>query len=127
MTHAEQALLAPDTAAGLTAAQAAVAALQRAFGRSRYILRTIPARSRVDPSRRLSGELSAAGNWRRDLESPTTDRQTRESRALLSDLLDIAARVQARRPVSPQTFTLLAERALAIDSSDDVWQESRDG
>lgn len=77
----------------------------------------------MDPSRRLSGDLSAAGDWRRDLEPPTIDRQTRASRALLSDLLDIAATVQARRPVSPHAFTLLAERALAIDSSDDLWQD----
>ena len=45
MTSAEQGLSARDTAAALHAATQAVEALQRAFGRNRYILRTLAART----------------------------------------------------------------------------------
>ena len=55
MGRVEVALAAVDTSTALTQARAAVAALQRALGRSRYILRTIPVGSRIDPSRRLTG------------------------------------------------------------------------
>ena len=123
MSRAEQALVAVNTPAALAAARAAVDALQRAFGRSRYILRTIPLRIRVDPSRRLTGELSGAGDWRRDLEPPTMDRETREARNLLERLLDVASAVRAGRTLDPAAFTSLAEQALAIDPGAAVWQD----
>jgi len=123
MSRAEQALVAVDTASALAAARAAVDALQRAFGRSRYILRTIPVQSRVDPSRRLTGELSGAGDWRRDLEPPTTDRETGEARNLLSRMLDVASAVRAGRTLDPAVFTSLAEQALAIDPGAAAWQD----
>ena len=44
----------------LAARAAAVDALQRAFGRSRYLLRSLASRSRLDPSRRLTGNVSSA-------------------------------------------------------------------
>ncbi len=123
MTRTEQALLVPDTAAALKAAQAAVAALQRAFGPSRYILRTTPTRGRIDSSRRLSGDLSAARDWRRDLEPSADDRRTRQARALLADLLEVAATSRGGQAVAHGMFTELAERALAIDPNDAVWQD----
>jgi hypothetical protein len=137
MSRAEQALVAADTAAALPPARAAVEALQRAFGRSRYILRTMPVRSRVDPSRRLTGELSAAGDWRREPQPAAVDRESAEARALLSKLLDIAAVAHALRPaqglpsvpsdaggrIDPDTLTTLAEQALAIDPGSASWQD----
>jgi hypothetical protein len=123
MSRAEQALVAVNTASALTAARAAVEALQRAFGRSRYILRTIPVGSRVDPSRRLTGELSDAGNWRRDPSPPSLDRDTREARLLLARLLDTASAVQGGRAIDRSVFTSLAEQALAIDPGAAIWQD----
>jgi hypothetical protein len=123
MGRADAALAVPDTAAALAAARAAVAALQRAFGRNRYILRTIPVRGRVDPARRLTGELSGAVDWRRDLDTPTIDRETQAAQSLLTRLLDAASRLRAGQPVAPSTFTILAEQALAIDSADATWQD----
>ncbi len=73
MGKVEVGLAAINTGAALPPARAAVEALQRAFGRNRYILRTLPVRSRVDPSRRLTGELSAASDWRRELYPPAAD------------------------------------------------------
>ena len=73
MGKVEIGLAAINTSAALPPARAAVEALQRAFGRNRYILRTLPVRSRVDPSRRLTGEMSAASDWRRELFPPAPD------------------------------------------------------
>src|SRR5262249_23937390 len=68
MGQAEQSLVAVDTAAALPPAKSAVDALQRAFGHNRYFLRTLATRSRLDPSRRLTGDLKEASGWNRSLE-----------------------------------------------------------
>jgi hypothetical protein len=123
MSRAEQALVAVNTAPALAAARAAVEALQRAFGRSRYILRTIPVGSRIDPSRRLSGELSAAADWRRDPDAPSLDRDTLETRTLLSRLMETAAAISAGQVIESSVFSSLAEQALAIEPDASEWQE----
>ena len=60
MSQAEKQLTAANTGEALTAERAAVAALQRAFWRDRYILRALATRSRLDLARRLTGSLSEA-------------------------------------------------------------------
>ena len=95
MGKVEVGLAAINTTAALPPARAAVEALQRAFGRNRYILRTLPVRSRVDPSRRLSGELSKASDWRRELIPPAPDAAVEAARALLARLLDLAPSVKS--------------------------------
>lgn len=60
MSRAEARLNAGDTAAALVFERAALRALQRAFDRRRYLLRTIPERARIDVSRRLSGDWGQA-------------------------------------------------------------------
>jgi hypothetical protein len=123
MSRAEVALGSVDTSTALTEAKAAVQALQRAFGRTRYILRTIPVASRVDPFRRLTGELSGAGDWRREIQVPPSDRELTAARTLLSRLLDTASQVSAGRTVDPSVFAALAEQALAIQPGVTVWQQ----
>ena len=123
MTRAEQRLTAVNTSAALPPARAAVEALQRAFGRARYILRSVPVRSRIDPARRLTGELSAADDWRRELPPATLDRQTREARALLSQMLELASALRAGTRIDRGAFAALAERALAIDPGAAPWPE----
>ena len=122
MTRAEQELVSVDTTSALAAAKAAVQALQRAFGRRRYILKTIPVGSRVDPSRRLTGELPEAGDWRRDPD-PSVDRETRESRNLLLKMLQTAASLNAGPGIDPSVFVALAEQALVIDPGAALWQD----
>jgi hypothetical protein len=123
MSLSEQGLTAVDTGRALPPAKAAVEALQRAFGRNRYILRSLAARSRIDPSRRLTGELDAAADWRRKLTPVVVDRTMRESRALMVELLDIAAAIHARGQVPDQRFTRLAEQALAVEPAAAEWQD----
>ena len=122
MGRVEVALAGVDTSTALTQARAAVAALQRALGRSRYILRTIPVGSRIDPSRRLTGELSGARDWRREIDATPSDRELGEARILLSRILETASQVNTGGRVDPSTFLSIAEQALAIGPGLDTWQ-----
>ena len=122
MSEVETALGAVDTGAALPPAKAAVEALQRAFGRNRYFLKTLAERSRIDPSRRLTGDLKEAADWRRLLAPPTDDPKVRDARLLLSRLLDLTS-VSGRPPVTAAgPVGRLAEEALAIDPSSADWQ-----
>jgi hypothetical protein len=125
MSHAEQALLGVDTAAALEQARLAVEALQRAFGRNRYLLRTLPVRSRIDPSRRLSGKLDEAGDWRRAPFESEADTRAVATRQLLTGLLDVAPTLAAAPSDArvSSALTRLAEQALAVDPGEAEWQQ----
>ena len=121
MTRAEQGLVAINTTVALPPARAAVEALQRAFGRSRYLLRSLASRTPLDPSRRLTGNTSTADVWRRAI----IDADPREGAALRS-LLDrlIAAYDTLDNPGAPPNLAALAEAALAIDPGAAEWQQT---
>jgi hypothetical protein len=122
MSRAEVGLAAVSTGAALPPARAAVEALQRAFGRNRYFLRTLPVRSRVDPSRRLTGEMKDASDWKRDIPPPVHDPQSLAARRVLERLIALSPAVRANT-VDPQVLTSMAEEALAVDPSATEWQE----
>jgi len=126
MGKVEIGLAAVNTGAALPPARAAVEALQRAFGRNRYILRTLPVRSRVDPSRRLTGEISMASDWRRELIPPPPDAAVDAARILLARLLELAPAVRAGS-VAPSVLNALAEEALAVDPAAEDWQVASKG
>ena len=121
MGKVDIALAAINTTAALPPARAAVEALQRAFGRNRYILRTLPVRSRVDPSRRLTGETAAASDWRRELYPPAPEETVEAARRLLTRLLDLAPAVKAGS-VEASVLTGLAEEALGVEPAAEDWQ-----
>lgn len=124
MSRVEQALVAGDIGAALPPARAAVEALQRAFGRNRYLLRTLPVRSRLDPSRRLSGERDEAEDWRREIEASEAAPGAVAAREILTGLLDLAPAVAAGPgTVDAARLTILAERALAVDAGSEEWQQ----
>ena len=83
MSQAEKLLTGTNTAEALVAERVAVSALQRAFSRDRYILRALATRSQLDPSRRLTGNLTDATGWRRVAPEAPENRRT----ALMQDLL----------------------------------------
>jgi hypothetical protein len=119
MTRAEQGLAAIDLKAALAAARDAVNSLQRAFGRNRYFLRTLSARSRIDPSRRLSGRLDAASGWN------TTDPAggaARPAGTLAGELTELSNAIARKAGADRSIVERLAERALAIDPSSSTWQ-----
>ncbi len=121
MGRVEVGLAAINTTAALPPARAAVDALQRAFGRNRYILRALPVRSRVDPSRRLTGETSNASDWRRELFPPAPDVAVQAARGMLARLLDLSSSITSGS-AAPLVLTALAEEALAVDPAAEDWQ-----
>jgi hypothetical protein len=111
MSEAGKLLTGVNTAGALKAERAAVAALQRAFSRDRYILRALATRTELDPQRRLTGNLSQAVSWRR--ESPTSEPNRRAAR--LQDLLSGIGGLRQPGTAAPEHVVALAREALAID------------
>ncbi|MEO7275388.1 MAG: hypothetical protein ABIX28_18235 [Vicinamibacterales bacterium] len=124
MSEVQTALGAVNTGAALPPAKSAVEALQRAFGRNRYFLKTLAERSRIDPSRRLTGDLKEASDWRRVLIAATDDPKSRDARLLLTRLLDLATAEGALPAASAApAVARLAEEALAIAPGSPDWQK----
>lgn len=110
MSQAEKLLTATNPTDALPAERDAVAALQRAFARDRYILRASPTRIDIDPKRRLSGDLSSALGWSRPIPDTPENRRT----AQLQDLLQGVSGL-AQAPDRSRTL-VLAGLALRIDA-----------
>jgi len=129
MSEAEKLLTGGSTHEALAAERRAIAALQRAFVRDRYILRALAGQTDLDPARRLTGIVGPGRTWRRD--PPATPENRRA--ALLQDLLsgigelrsrslgqsaDVTAggeRGNAGRGDPAQIVLVLAREALRID------------
>jgi hypothetical protein len=116
MGKVERALAAVSTKDALPPAQDAVKALQRAFGHSRYLLRALPSRVRLDPARRLTGDLTSASDWTRALTPSAADPATDAARAALLDLAAVARGIDdaSRRADAAVRLTQLAERVLSL-------------
>ena len=98
----------------LAAERAAVAALQRAFSKDRYILRALATRSQLDMTRRLTGDLSQAADWRRRRVDAPPNRQA----ALLQDVLQALASVSAANAASPSMAGATAHGATSREHDD---------
>jgi hypothetical protein len=109
MSRAERHLVDGDTAQALVAERLALTALQRAFDRRRYFLRTTPERSRIDLDRRLSGSLDDARAWVRD-RAPS-ERDAKEL-AEVEQVLRLVDRAAASPEVA---LTDVARAVAAID------------
>lgn len=118
MTRAEQGMTAVNTGAALRPARAAVESLQRAFGRSRYLLRSLAVRSRLDLSRRLTGDIRGASDWRR----PASVFDEADPRHRAADLLDALIRLAAAPSPSASALHQAAEAALSLDPAASRWQ-----
>jgi hypothetical protein len=130
MSRAEQELGAVSTTRALPPARSAAQALQRAFGHSRYLLRALPARGRVDPSRRLTGDRTSAADWRRDTLDAAADPIAVAARDAVSELFRVAAALDGGS-ASPESMATsmgnLAERVLRIDPrAPDIQTASRE-
>jgi hypothetical protein len=116
MSQAEQLLAGADLPAALTAERAAVAALERAFARDRYILRALTTRITLDPSRRLTGDVSKAAGWHRTPPAAPASRRVALLQDLLAGLADFANDAN-RHPDFESRARVLAEEALRIDAT----------
>lgn len=117
MSRAEAALNGADTRNALRFERAALAALQRAFDRRRYFLRTLPERTRIDLSRRLTGERAEARSWTRERSRVSlpedVERMADLMRALAAgarapeaaDVAQLAARLGSIAPADPDMQT----------------------
>jgi hypothetical protein len=95
MSRAEAALNDADTRRALVFERAALAALQRAFNRRRYVLRTLPERARIDLTRRLTGERAGVRPWIRSTSDPREPDELAMLRALMGAL---ASRLRSGAP-----------------------------
>jgi len=116
MSQAEKLLTGASTREALAAERAAVAALQRAFARDRYILRALGSRTELDMKRRLTGTVAEATGGRRDRPPPRPNRRA----ALLQDVL---AGIGALKS-NPAAATTLAREALRIDADSPVLRKA---
>jgi hypothetical protein len=116
MSRAEARLNAGDTTGALVFERAALTALQRAFDRRRYFLRTMPERARIDASRRLSGDRKEAQSFTRPSPADTPDAVAIE-RALMRDLASLTGTGQAAPPA-------LLARLAQVDPADAGWRSA---
>jgi hypothetical protein len=114
MSRAAARLADHDVTAALPIEKEALASLQRAFSRSRYILRTLSERERLDLSRRLTGVLAALATSRRPAVSPEPLPRTAALRRLLADTAALVAELRAGGDIAGRSAEL-AQRALQID------------
>ena len=124
MSRAEAQLNDGRLAEALVFERQALASLERALDRRRYFLRTLPDRSRIDPSRRLSGERREARSWSRDQRSLPVGDVVSAARRVMRDLAvaavdgagvdaALAARLSAVDPSSAD----LQQAAVAVASA----------
>jgi hypothetical protein len=121
MSEAAASLTAADLTTGLAQERQALAALQRAFTRSRYILRTLSERERVEASRRLTGSLDGAA---RDVREPATAAASPRTDALgraLTETRALAARADLARAQAAAADAIAAS-LLRVDPAADSWR-----
>ena len=120
MTRVEQGLAAASPTTALPPARLAVDALQRAFGRSRYLLRALAVRSRLDMSRRMTGDTSRARDWHRDSIQNPAARDT--AHHMFDRLVVMGRQIGTGKEIGAAEWQALAESALRVDPSSAFWQ-----
>lgn len=116
MSRAEQWLLRGSTHEALPHVRDAVEALQRAFSRTRYLLRTLPIRARIDLERRLSGDPQGIQGARMQAPPSTARERVAATLATIAEI-DRAVRDGDQRPPDERRRHLVdvATRIAALD------------
>ncbi len=91
MSRAETVLNGGQAVEALVIERQALRSLERAFDRRRYFLRTLPDRSRIDLTRRLTGNLKDARPWTRERHAAGAAPALEAQRALMLDLAAAAS------------------------------------
>lgn len=120
MSRAEAQLNDGKAVEALVFERAALKALELAFDRRRYFLRSLPERSRIDPTRRLTGALADARSWTRDIAPTPVDAASERQRAVMRELASAFA------GTNTQAAQLAAQLA-GIDPSSPELQEAAVG
>lgn len=111
MSRAATALASAELDAALPAEREAVEALQNAFAKSRYILRTLSDRESIDLERRLSGALSGVARGGFTPDAAGGDEAAGALRRILADVIALSA----RREPEPAHVIAVARTVLALD------------
>lgn len=90
MSRAAQSLTNADLATALTHERAALVQLERAFSRTRILLRALTQRERLDMTRRLSGTLTDAARDTRPRADPELDPRVVALRRAIADIATLA-------------------------------------
>ena len=117
MSRASTQLNAADPRAALPVEKAALVSLQAAFSRTRYLLRALTQRERLDLSRRLTGVLTLAARDTRPEAIAPVDPQVG---SLRRSLVEIA--VLSNGPADPSAASRIAQQVLGVDPSDSTLQ-----
>jgi hypothetical protein len=125
MSHAANALNAADLVEALKEERAALTHLQGAFARTRYILRALTERERLDFTRRLTGALQEARSAVRAGAEAQTDARVTALRAALAGVAELAGQ-QTFQPGAAVRVAEQAERVLQIDPSAEPLQRAAD-
>jgi hypothetical protein len=102
-----------DASGALPVEKEALTYLQRAFSRSRIILRTLGERERLDLSRRLTGVLATLARDTRAAASPAPSAVAVAARRALADLSVLAARPD-RASIPAADVAAVVEQVLSI-------------
>lgn len=136
MSRAEALLNDGNAVEALVLERQALRSLELAFDRRRYFLRTLPDRSRIDITRRLTGNLAEARSWTRDRQDQAAAPAIAQQRALMRDLAaaantgagvdaSLAARVAALDPSAAplqQAAVALASATTDATRREAVWR-----
>jgi hypothetical protein len=120
MSRAEAQLNDGRAAEALVFERQALASLERALDRRRYFLRTLPDRSRIDTTRRLTADRREAQSWVRDRAASAAPSAIERQREVMRELASAAAR-------TPAVDASLAARVAAIDPSSPELQKAAVG
>lgn len=120
MSRAEAQLNDGRAADALPLERQALASLERALDRRRYFLRTLPDRSRIDTTRRLTADRREARSWVRDRAATAAPSSIERQRDVMRELVSAAATIA---PVDAS----LAARVAAIDPASPELQKAAVG
>lgn len=115
MSQAEKYLTDVNPEEALKAERTAVAALQRAFTRDRYILRSLATRTPLDRTRRLTGAMTDTLTWRRQLRDAGDNRRARQLTDLLQGLGDLSSDSSSNDAAHRNRLSMLAGMAVQAD------------
>lgn len=117
MSRAEALLNDGNAAEALILERQALRSLELAFDRRRYFLRTLPDRSRIDITRRLTGSLTDARSWTRDRRDGGANPALEPQRALMRELASAAN-------TGAGVDGALAARVAALDPAESTLQQA---
>jgi hypothetical protein len=119
MSRASAKLNEGDPRSALPEEKRALVSLQEAFSRTRYLLRALTRRERLDLSRRLTGVLELAARDTRPQAVPPVNAATDELRKILADVASLAGSSGTGSDIAG-----LAQRVIRVDPSDTTLQRA---